>query len=242
MNPKSQIIPRERRGCDAHGEELPSVTPPGWRLQQRQREILKDRKVTSSVTAVLFLLSTLPKLIHNRPFNHASSEIGSWERCFFDYAACYLSCNNWRNDTTRGKSPELHFHVQIKFSSYIILHDWLYNLNMVFNECRTVYSFVGDFGQLFSGADAALVCMRAVVTGLFLHHIACRVCTVLLGDPVLTASSVKMRLCHPTQKYPFRNPNFCSFCLTLPESSSPSLLPNSFSFSVVFLSLFFQWN
>lgn len=130
--------------------ELPSVTPPGWRLQQRQREILKDRKVTSSVTAVLFLLSTLPKLIHNRPFNHASSEIGSWERCFFDYAACYLSCNNWRNDTTRGKSPELHFHVQIKFSSYIILHDWLYNLNMVFNECRTVYSFVGDFGQLFS--------------------------------------------------------------------------------------------
>lgn len=62
-----------------------------------------------------------------------------------------------------------------------------------------VYSFVGDFGQLFSGADTALVCIRTVVISLFLHHIAWRVCTVLLGDPVLTAPSVEKRLCHPSQ-------------------------------------------
>lgn len=68
MNLKSQIIPGDGKGCGAHGEELPSVTSPGWSLQQRQRQILKDRRVTSSGTAVLFFLSTLPSLIHIRPF------------------------------------------------------------------------------------------------------------------------------------------------------------------------------
>lgn len=112
---------------------------------------------------------------------------------------------------------------------------------MFINVCLWVaYNFVGEFGQLISGAHAALIWIRRLYSSTASSHSLVDVCTTRQCCQEIWSSWPHRKRCGsiiPHKKNPFSCLTFCCLCPMLRKRSGHRFLPNPFSFSVAFLSL-----